>query len=69
MPEPIPTEALKEIKAEKGFCGEERLWSMAAVMVSLVAVLLSYCLKSPMPIVVAFAFGAITVGLLEVELN
>lgn len=69
MPEPIPIEALKGIKAEKGLCGEERWWSISAVFVSLVAALLSYCLKSPMPIVVAFAFGAITVGLLEVELN
>jgi hypothetical protein len=69
MPEPIPTEALKVIKAEKGLCGEERLWSMAAVVVSLMAALLSYCFNSPMPIVVAFGFGAITVGLLEVELT
>ena len=69
MPEPIPAEALRVMKAEKGLCGEERLWSIAAVVVTLMAAILSYCLKSPMPMVLAFAFAAIAVALLEVEEN
>lgn len=69
MPEPIPPQVLKLIKAERGLCGEERFLSIAAVVVTVTAAILSYCLKSPMPMVLAFAFGAITVALLEVEEN
>ena len=67
MPEPIPPQVLRAIKAEKGLSGEERLGSIAAVVVTLIAAILSYFLKSPMPLVFAFAFSAVTVGLLEVE--
>lgn len=67
MPEPIPPQALKLIKAENGLSGEERLWSIAAVVVTVIAAFMSYFLKSPMPMVLAFAFGAITAALLEVE--
>jgi hypothetical protein len=69
MPEPIPREVLRLIKAEKGLCGEERLWSSAAVVVTVIATILSYLLKSPMPMVLAFAFAAVIVALLEVEEN
>lgn len=69
MPEPIPPKALKLIKAEKGLCGEEKLWSITAAIMTIIATLLTYFLKSPMPMVLAFAFDAITVGLLEVEDN
>lgn len=69
MPEPIPPEVLREIKAEKGLSREEKLWSISAVLVSIVAGILSYVLKSPMPIGLAFAFAAVTVGMLEVELD
>lgn len=69
MPEPIPREVLRLIKAEKGLCGEERLWSSAAVVVTVIATLLSYLFKSPMPMVLAFAFAAVIVALLEVEEN
>jgi hypothetical protein len=69
MPEPLPREALKLIKAEKGLSGEERFWSITSVIVTLIAAVLSYFLKCPMPMVLAFAFGAITVALLEVEDN
>ena len=67
MPEPIPPQALRSLKAEKGLSGEEKLWSVSAVIVTLIAAVLSYFLKCPMPLVFAFAFGAITVGRLEVE--
>lgn len=67
MPEPLPPDALRWIKAQKGLSGEERGWSIAAVVFTVIAAIMSYVFKSPMPIVVAFAFGAITVGLLEVD--
>ena len=69
MPEPIPPKALKALKAEKGLTGEERFCSSAAVVVTIVALILTYFLKSPMPMVLAFAFGAISVAMLEVEDN
>ena len=65
MPEPIPPEALRWIKAQKGLSGEERGWSIAAVVFTVIAAIMSYVFKSPMPMVLAFAFGAITVALLE----
>ncbi len=69
MPEPIPPKVLRAIKAEKGLSGQEKMGSIAAVVVTLSAAILSYCLKSPMPLVFAFAFSAFTVALLEVEDN
>jgi hypothetical protein len=67
MPEPIPLHTLKIIKAEKGLCFEERLWLIFAIVATIAAPILSYVLKSPMPLVLAFAFDAITVAKLEVE--
>ncbi len=67
MPEPIPSQTLRLIKAEKGFCFEEKLWLGMAIAVSFLAIFLSFGLKSPMPIVFAFAFDAITTARLEVE--
>jgi hypothetical protein len=67
MPEPIPPQALRGIKAAKGFCFSEKALSISAVIVSLIATLMTYFLKSPMPLVLAFAYGAVTVALLEVE--
>lgn len=67
MPEPIPSHALRLIKAQKGLCAEERLLSISAVAVTVLAAILTFLLHSPMPLVFAFAFGAITVGMLEVD--
>jgi hypothetical protein len=67
MPEPIPVHVLRLIKAEKGLTVEERLWSISAVIGTLVAVLSTVLLKCPMPLVLAFAFNAITVAQFELE--
>lgn len=48
MPEPIPPQILRAIKADKGLCGEEQLWLSAAAVLTIVASLLSYIAKSPM---------------------
>jgi hypothetical protein len=69
MPEPIPPQALRFIKQEKGLTTQEKLWSISAVIVTIIAATLSYFLNSPMPLVLAFAFGAVTVAQLEVEEN
>lgn len=67
MPEPIPPKVLRLIKAEKGLSGSEKGWSIAAVVVAFIAASVSFLLKCPMPMIFAFAFGAIVVALLEVE--
>ncbi|MGD2180296.1 hypothetical protein [Lusitaniella coriacea] len=67
MPEPIPQKILRLIKAEKGLCAEERVWVSVAVAATAVGVTLSYFMQSPMPVVLAFAFGAIAVAKLDME--
>jgi hypothetical protein len=69
IPEPIPPQVLRGIKSKKGLSTSERLWSTSAVIVTIMATIFSYFLKSPMPLVLAFAFAAVTVGLLEIEDN
>lgn len=67
MPEPIPVHVLETIKFEKGWCLEERIWSILAVASTIIASILSFCFKCPIPMVFAFAFSAVTVAQLEVE--
>lgn len=65
MPEPIPVHVLKLIKAEKGLTFEETLWSMSAVIGTVIALFSTLWLQSPMPLVLAFALNAITVAQFE----
>ncbi|UBF25146.1 hypothetical protein K9N68_26475 [Kovacikia minuta CCNUW1] len=65
MPVPIPTQVLRTIKAEKGLCFEEKIWCLMAVLIALLASISTYFLASPMPLVVAFAFCAVTVARME----
>ena len=67
MPEPIPHKVLRTIKAEKGLSSDEQLWLSVAMAFSTIAIALCYFLHNPMPVVLAFAFDAITVAKLEVE--
>ncbi|NET09859.1 MAG: hypothetical protein F6K16_35195 [Symploca sp. SIO2B6] len=67
MPVPIPVETLQMIKAEKGLSDQEQLWSLAAIAASVVAMGLGAVMRSPMPLVAAFAFTALIVAGLEVD--
>jgi hypothetical protein len=67
MPEPIPVEVLRTIKAQKGLTVEERMWSTSAIIGTILAVVSTFVLQSPMPLVLAFAFNAVTVAQLELE--
>ncbi|MBD2576467.1 hypothetical protein [Oscillatoria sp. FACHB-1406] len=67
IPEPIPTKELRMIKETKGLCREERWWMGSAIAITAIAAALCVILKSPMPLVLAFAWSAITVARLEVE--
>ncbi len=67
MPEPIPGKVLRFIKAEKGMTSDEKLWSMSAIVGTIIAVISTYIFKCPMPIILAFAFDAVTAARLELE--
>ncbi len=67
MPEPIPSTVLRTIKIERGFCRQE--WRLVALATSftLLAVIASYFLRSPFPLVLAFCGDALTAASLEVD--
>jgi hypothetical protein len=67
MPVPIPMQVLRSIKAKKGMCLEERIWCLAAVSSAIAGVAATYFLSSPMPLIAAFAFCAVTVARMEDE--
>jgi hypothetical protein len=67
IPEPIPHKVLRVIKTEKGFSSDEQFWLTIAITASAIAAISCYFISNPMPIVLAFAFDAITVAQLEVE--
>lgn len=67
MPEPIPNRELKVIKYEKGLSPQERVWAIAAVIVTISATIASVVMKCPIPIVLAFAFCAVTVGQFDLD--
>lgn len=68
MPVPIPSKVLRTIKAERGMCKEERIWCAAAVLSAAAAAFASYVLSSPMPLIAAFAFCAVTFARMEEEI-
>lgn len=65
MPQPIPSEILRIIKAQKGLSPQEKRWSVASAGIAVMLAIASYFLKSPMPLIAAFALGAITAAHLE----
>ena len=67
MPEPIPAEILRLIKSEKGFTLEEKKWLGAAVGFSVLCAVISIFWQCPLPLVMAFAFSALTVARLDIE--
>ncbi len=67
MPEPIPTKVLKKIKQQRGLCPDEKWWLGAAIACTLTGMVLGFVLACPMPLVLAFAFDAVTAAQLEVE--
>jgi hypothetical protein len=67
MPMPIPSQALRSIKASRGLCFEERVWCGVAVCSAAIAIAASYVMSSPMPLLAAFAFCAIITAQMEDE--
>ena len=69
MPLPIPKEVLIQIKADKGFSFEEKMWLLIALSISLVGSISSYFFNCPMPLVFAFSFCAIVFANLDSDLD
>ncbi len=67
MPEPIPVHVLRVIKEQHGLTNDELFWSITAVVITILSVIYTFVFKSPMPLVFAFAFNAVTVAQLELE--
>jgi hypothetical protein len=67
MPEPIPQKVMRAIKVQKGFTTNEQWWLIAVALISASAIISSFFLVSPMPVILAFAFDAITFARLEWE--
>ncbi len=67
MPVPIPPQVLQTIKAEKGFTPEERGWALLVMTCGILAGTCGYWFANPLPLVFAFAFGAIVVAQMEDE--
>jgi hypothetical protein len=67
MPQPIPLDSLRLIKAQKGLSPAERKWSISAVAIALLLAGVSYVLKTPMPLLGGFAFAALTVARLDMD--
>lgn len=65
IPVPIPPQVIKTLRTQRGPSLEEKIWRIAAVLCTLGATILSYLFRSPMPLVTAFAFCAVTVARLE----
>jgi hypothetical protein len=65
MPVPIPSQVLRSIKAEKGMSDDERRWASMAWVGVLLGGVLSYEIASPLPLLMAFAFGAVVAARME----
>ncbi|WP_265266034.1 slr1957 family protein [Spirulina subsalsa] len=67
MPEPVPLKVLRLIKEQKGLCLEERVLLLVVSLASIGAVVSTFLSHCPMPLVLAFALGAIAIPLLDDE--
>ena len=65
MPVPIPSSVLIDIKAENGLAPDEKVWAALAWFGAIAGTTLTATLQSPMPLVAAFAVGAIVVAMFE----
>ncbi|MCS6959364.1 MAG: hypothetical protein RMK91_04875 [Pseudanabaenaceae cyanobacterium SKYGB_i_bin29] len=69
IPEPIPTKILKLIKAQKGLTADEQYWCALAVAFTVIGGGMTLWSANPLPLLLAFAFAAVTVAQLEVEFS
>ena len=67
MPEPIPQKVMRLIKSEKGMSNNEQQWLLFAAIISVLALFASCFWLSPMPLMFAFGFDAITFARMDCD--
>ena len=67
MPEPIPQKVMRLIKSEKGMTTSERNWLTSAAIISIIALVATCFFFTPMPLMFAFGFDAVTFARMEYE--
>lgn len=67
MPEPIPQKVMRLIKSEKGLTASERKWLTYAGVISVLALVATFFFLTPMPLMFAFGFDAVTFARMECE--
>ena len=67
MPEPIPQKVMRLIKSEKGMSNNEQKWLFGAAIISIMALCASCLWLSPMPLMFAFGFDAITFARMDCD--
>ncbi|MBW4661447.1 MAG: hypothetical protein KME15_22475 [Drouetiella hepatica Uher 2000/2452] len=67
MPVPIPAQVLHHLKQENGLTTHEKVGYLTAIGASVVAIVSTYLLDCPMPLVAAFSICAVIVAGLETE--
>lgn len=65
LPQPIPLNVLQEIKLRQGLSPLERWCYSLATGITLASGLATYCLNSPLPLVLAFTACALVVAYLD----
>ncbi|MCC0178110.1 hypothetical protein I4641_14085 [Waterburya agarophytonicola K14] len=68
MPEPIPQKVMRLIKSEKGLSHSEQKLSLATVAITVLALVFTCLWMSPMPLILAFGFSAISFAKMECEI-
>jgi len=68
MPEPIPQRVMRLIKSEKGMTNNEQKWLFSVAIVSVTALFASCFLMTPMPLIFAFGFDAITFARMDCDI-
>ncbi len=68
MPEPIPQKVMRLIKSEKGLSNSEQRLLIFTTIFSIAALVCSYFLMSPMPLMFAFGLNAISFASMECEI-
>ena len=65
MPEPIPPNILQQIKQEKGLSPKEKYWSITAITITIIGLIVSIGFRCPLFLVLAFGIDSFTVANLD----
>ena len=67
IPEPIPTNILRGIKHKKGLSINEKYWSITAIVITIISLIITVFLRSPIFLVLAFGIDGLTLANLDID--